>query len=151
MSRCKADDKRWHNLYLCGFFITYLTIQEQICVNYFLLVIYICDENNFRRYMILACRLGMCNGEYVFITTYLGMPSTYLWQQNDAYDDLAKKAFRNLIYVWYILNLVDKCQRWKLRNIIYIKECIYSIFSTVSVIFVWIKLLAIKNICKFYH
>ena len=138
MSRCKADDKRWHNLYLCVFLLRTWPCRNKY-VNYFLLVIYICDEFNFRRYMILACRLGMCNGEYVFITTYLGMPTTYLWQQNDAYDDLAKKAFRNLIYVWYILNLVEKCQRSKLRNIIYFKECIYSLFSTVSVIFVWIN------------
>ncbi|XP_052799234.1 receptor-type guanylate cyclase gcy-13-like [Mya arenaria] len=74
--------------------VNYLSIIKQTSR-----IIYICDENNLRRYMILACELGMCNGEYVFITTYLSAPTEDIWKMNDAFDEQARRAFQHIIYI----------------------------------------------------
>ncbi|OQV14007.1 Atrial natriuretic peptide receptor 1 [Hypsibius exemplaris] len=58
--------------------------------------------NKTRDIMIEAHRLGMTNGDYVYITTYpLEHPlyGQYRWQVFDDDDDIAKEAFRSLYFV----------------------------------------------------
>ncbi|XP_060579361.1 atrial natriuretic peptide receptor 1-like [Ruditapes philippinarum] len=62
-------------------------------------IIFLCVDADLRRFLIRACVVGMCNGEYLFIFTGLDPPTTALWKQGDADDSTAKRAFKYLLFV----------------------------------------------------
>lgn len=70
-----------------------------------LLVIIICDHKRYRKALLIACRLGMCNGEYVFIDPYVlyGDYEYYGWLAGDEDDELARQAYRHVIKVIHFL------------------------------------------------
>lgn len=51
--------------------------------------------------MVRACVLGMCTGEYVFVYTWLGTPADQEWKQGDEFDDVAKEAYKYMIWVLF--------------------------------------------------
>lgn len=62
-------------------------------------VIYFCENDSIRNFMIRACFLGMCNGEYVFIYPWLHPPPEQEWKQGDEFDEVAKEAYKYMIHV----------------------------------------------------
>ena len=64
-------------------------------------VIYFCEYDGIRPFMIRACVLGMCNGEYVFIYPWLLLPVNDGWRRGDQYDVIAKEAYKHVIHVIY--------------------------------------------------
>ncbi|OWF50256.1 Atrial natriuretic peptide receptor 2 [Mizuhopecten yessoensis] len=64
-------------------------------------IIAVCSGSYFRKIVVFACQLGMCNGEYVFIDTYAitGSAEYSPWQEGDSSDDDAKAAYRHVIKI----------------------------------------------------
>ncbi|XP_060064717.1 atrial natriuretic peptide receptor 2-like [Ylistrum balloti] len=64
-------------------------------------IVVVCSSRLFRKIMLIACQLGMCNGEYVFIDPYAisGEAEYSPWQIGDEDDDKAKKAYRHVIKI----------------------------------------------------
>lgn len=71
----------------------------QVYVLLIFTVIYVCEYDQIRQFMVRACLLGMCNGDFVFVYTWLLEPSTTDWQMGDEYDDIAKEGFKYVIHV----------------------------------------------------
>lgn len=69
-------------------------------------VIVICGNRRYRHAMLLACELGMCNGEYVFIDPYVtsGGSEYTPWLEGDSDDDRARAAYVHVIKVNIILH-----------------------------------------------
>lgn len=63
-------------------------------------VIYLCHDD-VRPFLIRACALGMCNGEFlfIFVNVEAGWDMTYPWRKNDSFDEIAKEAFKYMIHV----------------------------------------------------
>lgn len=72
---------------------------------YVFAVIILCEYEVIRPFMIRACYLGMCNGDYFFVYPWLLTPAADEWQNGDEYDVIAKEAFKYLIWVALALNL----------------------------------------------
>lgn len=62
-------------------------------------VIYFCENDSIRHFLIRACLLGMCNGEFLFVYPWLGPPALEEWKRGDQFDDIAKEAYRHMIWV----------------------------------------------------
>ena len=52
-----------------------------------------------RTFLIRACKLGMCDGDFLFIYTFIYNPNVEAWKKDDEDDEIAKKAYRHLIHV----------------------------------------------------
>lgn len=63
------------------------------------IVIYICEYDGIRQFMIRAYHLGMCNGDYVFVYAWLFAPINDEWRRGDADDVIAKEAYKYVIHV----------------------------------------------------
>ena len=76
--------------------------------NSFFSVIFLCvQQEDVRHFLIRACSLDMCNGEYLFIYTTVDAPKDN-WSMGDEHDEIAKKAYANLIQVGGIFVCIRK-------------------------------------------
>ena len=71
---------------------------EITCLGLFLVII-LCEYEGVRPFMVRACILGMCNGEYFFLYAWLLEPVNDGWRRGDALDPIAKEAYKYLIHV----------------------------------------------------
>lgn len=55
-----------------------------------------CLDTHQRQFLYRACRLGMCNGDFVFF--YVAHDEE-TWRQGDWKDEVVKQAYRNVLYV----------------------------------------------------
>jgi len=79
--------------------------------NSFFSVIFLCvQQEDVRHFLIRACSLDMCNGEYLFIYTTVDAPQDN-WSMGDEHDEIAKKAYANLIQVGGIFVCIRKKTR----------------------------------------
>ncbi|XP_055349691.1 atrial natriuretic peptide receptor 1-like [Paramacrobiotus metropolitanus] len=65
-------------------------------------ILLVAHGNTTRNIMVIAKRMGMTNGDYVFITVYPEahpLYGYYKWQFQDDDDDDAKQAFKSLYYI----------------------------------------------------
>ncbi|XP_052067318.1 atrial natriuretic peptide receptor 1-like [Mytilus californianus] len=83
-------------------------------------IILVISDDELRKYMILADKLGMSDGDYQFIYVKITMPSTNdiqrlestgLWENGDLNDDDARRGFENLLYV-ILGDIRDVGQSW---------------------------------------
>lgn len=66
-------------------------------------MIVLCEYRGIRQFLIRACLLGMCDGSYIYVNTWLGVADVTDWQNGDQYDEIAKEAYKNVIFVGYFL------------------------------------------------
>ncbi|XP_071123095.1 atrial natriuretic peptide receptor 3-like [Mytilus edulis] len=84
------------------------------------IIILVISDDELRKYMIRADKLGMSDGDYQFIYVKITMPSTNdiqrlestgLWENGDLDDDDARRGFENLLYV-ILGDIRDVGQSW---------------------------------------
>ncbi|CAC5423157.1 Guanylate cyclase soluble subunit beta-2,Guanylyl cyclase GC-E,Retinal guanylyl cyclase 1,Soluble guanylate cyclase gcy-31,Receptor-type guanylate cyclase gcy-28,Soluble guanylate cyclase gcy-35,Receptor-type guanylate cyclase gcy-4,Guanylate cyclase soluble subunit alpha-1,Receptor-type guanylate cyclase gcy-21,Retinal guanylyl cyclase 2,Heat-stable enterotoxin receptor,Soluble guanylate cyclase 88E,Guanylate cyclase soluble subunit beta-1,Receptor-type guanylate cyclase gcy-13,Receptor-type guanylate cyc len=84
------------------------------------IIILVISDDELRKYMIRADKLGMSDGDYQFIYVKITMPSTNdiqrlestgLWENGDLNDDDARRGFENLLYV-ILGDIRDVGQSW---------------------------------------
>ena len=68
---------------------------------FFVVVIYFCENDSIRDFMIRAYHLGMCNGEYVFVFPWLNPLPDQEWKRGDEHDEVAKEAYKYMVHVSY--------------------------------------------------
>lgn len=108
------DDKNWYNIINTFKVSTDMEegkIEEMFrqVKMYSRIVVMALPWLDMRRYMLVAHRLGMSNGEYAFLCihgdlyTYDRMEtdvfSDLVWRKNDSYDSIAKDAFESVFHV----------------------------------------------------
>lgn len=61
-------------------------------------VIFLCD-GDLRPFLVRACVLGMCNGDYLFLYASVELRSNYDWNVGEPDDEIVKQAYKYLIMV----------------------------------------------------
>ncbi|WAR14306.1 GCY6-like protein [Mya arenaria] len=62
-------------------------------------IIFLCTEDHTRRFVVRACELGMCNGDFVFIYTMIYVTAQFPWKLGLPDDAIAKAGYKNMVYV----------------------------------------------------
>ncbi|XP_052820035.1 receptor-type guanylate cyclase gcy-6-like [Mya arenaria] len=62
-------------------------------------IIFLCTEDHTRRFVVRACELGMCNGDFVFIYTMIYVTAQFPWKLGLPDDAIAKAGYKNMVYI----------------------------------------------------
>ncbi|XP_033746930.1 atrial natriuretic peptide receptor 1-like [Pecten maximus] len=82
-------------------------------------IIVVCSSRLFRRILLHACRLGMCNGEYVFIDPFAisGEAAYSPWQIGDSDDNEAKQAYTHVVKILQA-QWMDEASKHRIQQLI---------------------------------